>query len=172
MKKLLAVALFFIAISAEARSKDAYILCSDGESVSALISGDINWRDTGSLCHRYGGSSLWVRRDGREYVIRDRDFLARAGALFGPIRQLGPEQRRIAAEEAKLDAEADRLSDGEDDSPAVRERLRELNRKQREVAIREREIDRREEELEREAERALWRMVDRAITSGVAVRER
>jgi hypothetical protein len=176
MNRLLGLALLatsLAATSAVARNRDAYILCSGGRNVSTLISSGINWpADFKDSCSRFDGNFLWVRRDGRDYIVRDRDFLDRSTALFGPVKQLEPEQRRIAAEEAKLDEEADRLEDREDDSPAARDRLREIHRRQREVGDREREIDRREEALEREAERALWRMVDRAISSGVAVRDR
>lgn len=167
MKKLmLTAALLFVATVASARNRDSYMMSVGGDPTIACFSSGTSIPQLRELQTRNGHDFLWVRRLGREYLIRDAAFLAAAQALFAPVRALDPEVRAIAREEAALDREGDRLEDSEDDSQAVRDRLREIHARQREVEARERDLDHRQDEIEREAETKLWRMVDDAVRSG------
>ena len=172
MKRLMALSLLFLATSALARSGDAYILSvGPGPGVTLLTTG-ISIEDAVSLRKHYGHDFLWVRRSGRDYLIRDGSFLARAHELFAPLRELEPEQQAVAKEERALDHEIDRLEDAADHHDrTVRDRLREAREKERVVAERERQLDAREDALEKVAEDALWRMVDQAIRNGTAKRD-
>jgi hypothetical protein len=156
-------------------SRDAYVMAfGDSPSISLNTSG-IGINPAVKMRERYGRDFLWVRRNGREYVIRDRALLATIDALFSPQRELEPQQRTVDREESELDHEIDALEDrDEDDKPltaAEETRLRDLRARERDVSARQRDLDRREEELERKAERQLWRMVDDAIRKGIAVRD-
>lgn len=169
MRRLLALSLLFVATAAFAKSGDAYILSvGPGPGVTLLTTG-ISIEDAVSLRKHYGRDFLWVRRSGREYLIRDASFLARAHDLFAPLRALEPEQEAVSKEERALDHEIDHLEDDADHKDrTVRERLRVAREKERVVAARERELDEREEALEKVAEDALWRMVDQSIRNGTA----
>jgi chromosome segregation ATPase len=173
------------------RAQDAYVL-SRGNHGSTTTSGTLE--DLEKARRRLSGEFLWVRRSGREYVIRDRRTLEEAYRLFAPIRALDPEraalalrQSRIEAEQAVLEREQERLEReserlGEDPGPrdaAARRRLegrrrelaprmRALEEREREVEELERSIDRREEELEAKAEAELWSRIDAAIAGGLA----
>lgn len=172
MRTALALTVLLAAGAVQAESRGAYVLCSTGSpGCSILISSQTSVRTIKAVRARYGSASfLWVRIDGREYVIRDRAFLDRADVLFAPAHALEPEQAKVGEEEKALDREEERLEKlAGDDERLVRDRMRDLERKQREVEAREKVLDDREEELERVAENDLWRMVDDAIRSGVAV---
>ncbi len=174
MRTALALTVLLAAGGLQASSRGAYVLCSAGSpGCRILISGQSSIRNVKAVRARYGSAPfLWVRIDGREYVIRDRAFLDRADVLFAPIRALEPEQAKVSREEKELDRKEEHLEEvAEHDEARVRDRMHELERQLRSVAAREQALDDREEELERVAENDLWRMVDEAVRSGVARRE-
>ncbi|MEX1243487.1 MAG: hypothetical protein WEB59_01610 [Thermoanaerobaculia bacterium] len=159
--------------------RDTYVL-QLGNSTN--VSGSLE--DLGTLRRRYSGDFLWFRRGAAAYVIRDPRLLAEADAFFEPLRKLQPEQDSVARREAALDRE-DEEHDREEEaieaeeetrsSPeldhrrrALDDRHRDLSHRQRELAKEERALDRREEALEEEAERELWRFLDRTVASGAA----
>jgi hypothetical protein len=143
--------------------KDAYVISTgDNHTYNASIP------ELVAIQKRIPAKSIWVRRNGREYVIVDETTQRRALALFGPQMALGPEQDAVGREERKLDREIDRLDDEDHLTPAEKRRLSELRARMEVVEQREQELDDREEELEREAERALWPLLDEAIRSGLA----
>jgi DNA repair exonuclease SbcCD ATPase subunit len=117
---------------------------------------------------RFSGRYIWVRRDGREYLIRDETTILRAEALFAPEARLSPEHEAIAREERRLDRDLDRLEDKDDRTAEENRELHELRVKSRDIERRERELDRRQEALEREAERGFWTLMDDAIRTGTA----
>jgi TolA-binding protein len=160
VRTLLAVALFAFAGLAVAKSHDAYVLCGPGAPEKVTISSSASVTQLTTVCARYGSNFLWVRRNGREMVIRDAAFLARAHRLFEPLRALDPERRAINKAEKAADREEEHLDELSDHGADMRQQLREVRQKQREVAAQERDLDRREDDLERTAEAELWRMVD------------
>ena len=172
------------------RAGDAYVLSRGGhwsstnESLEALR----------AVQRRFSGEFLWVRRAGKEYLIRDHRTLEEAQSLFAPLRELDPEraalrprQSRLESEQTKLDREQeklerelDRLTDdsearGEEATRGRLERrqreleskMRALEGEERELDAVERSIDEREDDLERKAEAELWRLIDRALARGL-----
>ncbi len=112
-------------------------------------------------------------RNGSEYVIHDRATLDTIEALFAPQHALEPEQEAIGKEESEVDRLIDEITDRDDDEPldaSAETRLQELEQHAREIRSREHELDRKSDELERRAEKELWRLADKAIRTGIAVK--
>ncbi|MEA2336280.1 MAG: hypothetical protein QOE82_287 [Thermoanaerobaculia bacterium] len=164
----LVVALLLAATIANASRRDSYVL-HFGRSNSTTISGSLE--DFNAVRGTLSGDYLWVRHNGRAYVITDRARLAEAWDYFAPQRELRPEQKAVADETRKLERESDRLEDAQDDRQLTRAevaRLDELHAQERELSRREQALDDREEELDRIAEGKLWQLVDGAIREGAA----
>jgi hypothetical protein len=163
MKQLLII-LAAVAMLGSTSNRDAYIIAAD-RNITFSSGTDIS--SFNAVRKRFGNAFVWVRRNGREFLIRDETFVLRARALFAPQLALAPDQMAVAREEAALDREEEQL----DDAPrtaANERRLEEIRAKQREVARREQALDEREEELERAAGRELWPLIETAIRAGVA----
>jgi chromosome segregation ATPase len=152
MKRLLLLAIAVVALTGSSARRDAYII-STGDNLTYKAGSSLDEFEV--MRKRISGRYLWTRRDGREYVIRDEATIRRVEAFFAPVEALAPEQKAVGREEAKLDKEADRLSDKDHLSPAEETRLSQLRERLRAISQRERELDDKEEELERQAERAL-----------------
>jgi hypothetical protein len=154
-----------MALIAAKAQKDAYIVAAQ-EGVT--FSGGMSLQEWKAIRQAYPGKVLWVRRNGRDYLIRDETTILRAHALFAEDLQQSPERQAVGREQSKLDKEADRLEDKNRRTAAEDRRLDELHARLRVLAQREKELDDRQEALEREAERALWPLVDSAIRAGLA----
>jgi bla regulator protein BlaR1 len=111
----------------------------NGREAWALIEGDSSvWMHGSSSDHRRfrqlrsvdGGTVLWFRRDGAEYVVRDAETIARAKAILEPQRELGREQGQLGARQAELGARQAELG----------ERQAELGRRQGELGMRQGEL--------------------------------
>lgn len=165
MKRLLILAAAVFALIGSDARRDAYII-SIGDNLTYKAASSLDQLE--ATRKRITGRYVWVQRGGAEYVIRDEPTIGRLEAFFAPVEALAPEQKAVGREEAKLDHEADRLSDKERLSPAEKTRLKELRERLRAVSQRERELDNKEEELERVAERAFWAEIDSAIAAGTA----
>ncbi|HEV8632306.1 MAG TPA: hypothetical protein VGV61_18475, partial [Thermoanaerobaculia bacterium] len=48
---------------------------------------------------------IWLRRQDQEWVIRDRELLARVDALWEPMRRLGAQQAELGKRQAELGAQ-------------------------------------------------------------------
>jgi hypothetical protein len=168
MKRSLSFAVLLVLAAAAAEARDSYVL-HFGAGNSTTMSGSLE--DFTALKGTITGDYLWVRRDGRRYVITDRTKLAEAWDYFAPERELRPQQREIERETRKLERESDALEDAQDDRQLTahdRARLDELHAQERDLGRREQALDEREEELDRIAERKLWQLVDRSIREGAA----
>ena len=168
MKRSLSLATLLVLAAAAAEARDSYVL-HFGAGNSTTISGSLE--DFIAVKGTLSGDYLWVRHDGRRYVITDRARLAEAWDYFAPERELRPQQKEIERETRKLERESDALEDAQDDrqlSSRERSRLDDLHAQERDLSRREQALDQREEELDRIAERKLWQLVDRAIRDGVA----
>src|SRR3954451_10263420 len=144
-----AVALLLTATIANASHRDSYVL-HFGRGNSTTISGSLE--DFNAVRGTLPGEYLWVRHNGRAYVITDRARLAEAWDYFAPQRELSTKQKAVADETRKLERESDRLEDAQDDrelTPTERNRLDELHAQERELSRREQALDDREEELDR-----------------------
>jgi hypothetical protein len=168
MKRSLSFAVLLVLAAAAAEARDSYVL-HFGAGNSTTISGSLE--DFTAVKSMLSGDYLWVRRDGRRYVITDRARLAEAWDYFAPERELRPRQREIERDTRRLERESDALEDAQDDRQLTareRARLDDLHAQERDLGRREQALDEREEELDRIAERKLWQMVDRAIREGAA----
>lgn len=165
MKRLLLLTLAAVTLMGSSRHRDAYVISAgDNNTYKAGSSLD----ELQSVRKRLTGRYMWVRRDGREYVIRDENTLQQIDTVFEPVRALEPEQRAANREEERLDHLVDRLDDQDHLSRAEREQLKELRAQLREASERENELDQKGEELEEKAEQQLWVAVDAAIRAGTA----
>jgi hypothetical protein len=168
MKRSLSLALLLLLAAAAAEARDSYVL-HFGAGNSTTISGSLE--DFNAVKRTLAGDYLWIRHDGRRYVITDRALLAEAWDYFAPQRELRPQQRQIEHDTRKLERESDALEDAQDDRELTareRARLDDLHAQERDLGRREQALDQKEEELDRIAERKLWQLVDRAIRNGAA----
>ncbi len=174
---------------------DAYILCLDDHFMSSGWDTDVD--DLVRMRNRFRSDFLWFRRAGKTYQVEDAATVAKANALFVPVRALEPEfedlrrkERRLDAREDEIDREEELIEQDLEDLDAdeeaglavdenarrnletrrdvVRSRMRDVEREQKELERVERALDAREEVLEAEAEGKLWRLMDEAIGSGTA----
>jgi hypothetical protein len=105
-------------------SSEAYVLARGQRFFSTNVSLD----EIESLRSRMTGDFLWVRRGGKELVVRDPRAIDEAQRLFDPLKQLDPDrealgarEERLSSEETALEAEEEKLEgdlerlDGEDE---------------------------------------------------------
>ena len=135
---------------------------------------------------RYSGAYLWVRSEGREYIIRDAGVLAEVNlaavgmqAMEPEYRELNRKMKPLQRKQDQLEDELDDLYDDMEDKAVDHDRVRELENQlrnvERELRVYEREeerIDRRHDEIEKVFDAELKRIVDRAIRNGTAERAR
>jgi hypothetical protein len=175
------------------KTEDPYILAVGDRWSSSHMDLD----DLVKMRDRLAGDFLWFRRAGKTYRVLDAPTLARAEALFGPVRALEPEfddlrrkERKLDAKENELDREEELIEEDLEDldaheeagiavdgnarqnlearREAVRSRMRNVEKEQRQLESVERGLDTREESLEAEAEAKLRRLMDETIASGAA----
>lgn len=160
----------------------AWSWSSDGEAF-AFLSGDSSvWIDGSSIdsdkvraLRKNGEPLLWFRRDGAEYVVRDRELVEQAREILRPQMELGEQQAELGgrqgelgaqqgelgarqgelgskqgalgAEQARLAAAQAELAGTDGREAELRERRDELERRMRELAARQRELAERQREL-------------------------
>ncbi len=83
---------------------DAYVLFHGGGNAEMTMSGDTGDIERASELRRKagGGELLWLRRGGREYVIRDAATLREVEEIFRPQRELGDKQGMLGDRQGKL----------------------------------------------------------------------
>jgi len=172
------------------RDADSYILSHS----RAFFSTNASLKDVESLRKTLDGDFLWVRRTGKEFVIRDARTIEEAQQLFEPLDQFDPDrealqvkQEQIGSVQSALDDEQEKLESElealEDEgerriSESIRLTLQSrqaevelemlaLRVRERELDADERVLDDRSVEIELKAEAALWKLVDQAITNGM-----
>ena len=184
-RTIFALILFSAALSAAARSRFTYIYAPTGANYT-ISKGSVD--EIVKLNKRLSGAGpyLWVRLDGREYVIRDAGLLAEVERARAPLRALEPEQRELDRKmkplekrEDRLENELDELTDRDEDDEELtaaerdrvrelRAQLRDLRREMRQYEREENELDRREDELDRVFDDEVERITERAIRNGIA----
>jgi chromosome segregation ATPase len=193
MRRLIALAaLTFAALTTLAGDRFSYIYAQDDHG-STISRGHV--QDIVRVAKRYSGTYIWLRRDGREYMIRDAATLAAARDAFADMQALEPQEReaernvqvyekKMEALEKKIDRISDQLGDDDEDtlSDATRndleDQLRDLERQMRGIEREMKPFERAQEDVEKEmerrekiAERRLEEIIARAIREGRAVRE-
>ena len=83
-------------------SDDAWIYFRDRRETS--MSGSTDDIAVARRYQRGDEPMLWVRHGGEQWVIRDRDLLARLEEAFAPMRELGAKQAELGARQADLGA--------------------------------------------------------------------
>ncbi len=81
--------------------EDAWMLLHDRHS--STMNGSVE--DIEQVRERYQRGDeplLWVRRNGKEWIVRDPALLKRAEELFAPMRELGQKQADLGARQAEL----------------------------------------------------------------------
>ena len=186
MRRITALLVLFVAMAAGAEDRFTYIYRPDVDARALHLRGTI-----AALEHVQEklktGPYLWVRLDGREFVIRDSAVLAELAKAFAPLDALDQEQRALdrrmkpfEARAERLEEQIDRLTDSEEELAAEDERrLRDLEKQLREAEHElrtfekdERELERREVSVERVVEEAVRGIAARAIRQGIAARFR
>ncbi|HJQ39161.1 MAG TPA: hypothetical protein VKB93_18640 [Thermoanaerobaculia bacterium] len=178
MRRLILILL--LAVTASAGQRFSYVY-SRGNN--AIISGG-SVDDILRVHKRYSGPYLWVRSEGREYVMRDAGVLAEVNRAAAAMEAMEPEHRELKRKmkplerkQDQLEDELDELYDNEDDEKIDRDRLRDLESQlrnvERELRVYEREeerFDRRHDQIEEAFDAELKRIVERAIRNGIAER--
>ena len=179
MRTLTIALLLILATFTVAGADDfSYVFTRTGH---ALISGHMNVDTVVAIGKRYRGDFLWVKRHGREYLIRDAATVAEAHAAFAEADELHDDYERLRERmqpledrEEELEEQMDRESDSDSpDSAKLRElsaKLKPVTRELRALEAEEEKLDAREEKLVAAAEQELRRIVDAAVTRGKAER--
>lgn len=178
--------------------RDAYLLMEGNQSTSMNISLDdlqrLRRTLSGDVLWLRRGGSTYVIQD-KAFLLQVKGLFAPLRALDPEREELHRRERALDRKEEAFDREEeelDRIRDSHDDeedeegagprglSDAERRDLerrsreleslrRPLREEQREIEALERAFDRKEEELEKKAEGELWKLIDRALASGLAV---
>jgi chromosome segregation ATPase len=188
--RLLVFALLLLAVTAgvlTAGDKSMSYIYKRGDGLYTRMSGSID--RIGAVAKRYGSEFVWVRTNGRSYVIRDAATLAAVRNAFREVeamepslreveRRLKPFENQMEEVEQRVDAFGDQLDDedlGESTRDAIEAKLHDAERDMRDVerrmAVIEREMERLDKEVEKREEVAEGRfetIVKRAIENGVA----
>ena len=165
-RTILLLALLALSTGASWRRGDAYML-HVGKTDVTMTSSTIDVNGLVAVRRRLGdGSYLWVRLDGREYVIRDEALLREATDLWAPVNALKPEEHELSAEERRLDKRIDAIEDRH--ATATRDELEDLRTRYRAVERRLRELDQRSEAMEKQIEAQLRDKIEEWIRDGRA----
>lgn len=138
---------------------------------------------------------FWFRRGSHAYVIRDPAYVARARALYAPVRDYWRDAGRLEGAQWSLKGPLEGLADWQRDvqaqrrelladpgQPAAKERLADLDRQQREIGTRMTELRRQlaelqpqldalarqKQQLAAQADRQASALVDEALAKGLA----
>jgi len=174
------------------RNADAYALTKNYVSFSTNVTGD----DILTLNQMFGGNYLWVRRGGKEFVIRDHNALKDANLRFAPFAEVEREQIDLQKARAQFEKDLTALdTEGADlerrlarlDKSEKSSRAREsLESKLAELSVRRTQLDgiaadldakesalqARVKSLALQIETSMWAFVDEALARGLGVDER
>ena len=187
--RLIALALLgCAALVITAKPRIEYIYKRSG-SMHTRISGSFD--RIGEVARRYHGEFVWLRMDGRNYLIRDAATLAEVRSTFRPVEELEPSLREVERrlkpfeqEMEQVEERIDELGDSLDDDRLtdatrddIEDKIRDAETKMRAIEdkarVIERELERLEQESERRetiAEKKFEELVVRAVRQGIAER--
>jgi bla regulator protein blaR1 len=167
---------------------------SDG-NLTIAIHGSPADRAAAERLHAGDTPMFWFRRGNQAYVIRDPAYVARARALYAPMRDYWREAGRFEGEQWSLKGPLEGLADWQRDvqaqrrevqadpqQPGAKERLASLERQQREISTRVAELNRQltklqpqldalarqRQQLAVQANRQASALVDEALARGLA----
>lgn len=190
--RLIALALLVSAVvltTATAKDRFTYIY-RRGDSSITRISGSVD--QIGKMVKKsYGNEFVWLRMNGRAYVIRDAATLAEVRNAFRHLEEMEPSMREVERrlepferELEKIEDRVDELGDSLDDDrlsdsarDAIEDKLRDAEEQMRAVEAKIRPVEQELERLEKEsdrreeiAEKQFEGIVERAVRQGVAER--
>lgn len=166
---------------------------SDG-NLTIAIHGSPADRAAAERLHAGDAPMFWFRRGNQAYVIRDPAYVARARALYAPLRDYWRNAGRLEGEQWSVKGPLEGLADWQRDVQAQRrevladaqagaaERLASLDRQQREISARMAELNRRlaalqpqlnamarqQAQLVAQVDRQASQLVDEALARGLA----
>ncbi|HKR64829.1 MAG TPA: hypothetical protein VJZ00_13940 [Thermoanaerobaculia bacterium] len=189
MRIRLTLLLLVLAFTAAAEERFSYVFNQGGRS-TIRANGSIE--SAVRLAKKWSGDFIWVREDGREYLIRDANVLAEAKAAMAVLepferavrtaeKKVQPYEDQLDEIERKSDDLSDKLGDDEDLSDSEREsleaKLRDVEEQMHDIEARmhglEKELESAERDMdarEEEAEKNLEQVIRRAIRNGLASR--
>ena len=171
-------------------ASDSYVLTKSHVSLSSNVTVD----DIDRLNKQFAGDFLWVRHAGKEFLIRDHAVISEAQRLFLPVDSLESESEKIhekrkqleseqvslgeeqKALERKLESTSDHTGSNAPNSErdAAEHRLSDLKSKMIALEAQASQLDSsqtafegRSKVIEFQIEQALWKLVDRALMSGL-----
>src|SRR5437870_6636926 len=100
MKRMIVVLAALLMLAAKRECK-TFVLTFDGMTMANGLSGT----ELSSLYKKYGQRFAYFMRDGRRYVVRDEETIARLQALYTPQVQLGQKQAELGTKQAALGAQ-------------------------------------------------------------------
>jgi len=160
-----------------------------GDDMYTRINGSLD--GLGKVAKKYGSEFVWVRSNGRNYVIRDAATLAEVRNAFREVeamepamreveRRLKPFEQRMEVIEERVDSYGDQLGDEDlrdSTRDAIETKLRDAEDDMRDIERQMESVEREMEKLDKEierleavAERNFERIVERAIDKGIAER--
>lgn len=174
MRKLVLL-LLVLAVPSSAADSFAYIY-NRGGGVTHIRSNGNDIETMVELSKRWTGEYVWLKRAGRQYLIRDALVLAEVRAAFAELHAFEPKVRaaeeRLRPLEERMDYLSDTLGDDDEERLANRDDLKRQLRKLRpryEAAERETErLEREHERIEKVSEARFEKIVLRAVRDGKA----
>jgi beta-lactamase regulating signal transducer with metallopeptidase domain len=110
----------------------SYVIVSRDAEATSGSGRAADFQEARRLGEEIEGDFLWVRLDGRRYMIEEPEWVARAHALLGPQREIGARQREVGREQSSVGREQSRIG----------ARQSRIGRFQSEVAARQAEVAR------------------------------
>lgn len=186
---VLVVSAVMAGVSAAGGNRMSYIY-KRGDSSYTRISGSAMDR-IGAVSRKYGSEFVWVRVDGRSYVIRDSATLAAVRNAFREVeamepslrdveKRLKPFERQMEGVEERMDALSDQLDDealSDSERDAIERKMHDVENDMRQVERQMEGIEREMERLENESEKReavaedrFEEIVERAVERGTAER--
>jgi vacuolar-type H+-ATPase subunit I/STV1 len=179
-KLILLFALLALTAAAGDRSHFTYIYKKGGHT---HMRSSMDIERMVKVSKRWEGDYVWLRLDGKEWLIRDAAVLAEVNRVFAEMHALEPAKRAADAQrhpyEVKIEAlekQIDALTD-DDDENVNDKRVRELERQMRAIEREYEAVERKAEKLEEEMDRLeeiaevkFDQIVLRAVRQGKAVR--
>lgn len=124
-----------------------------------------------------GQDLLWFRKDGKDYVVRDRGVLDKISKLYEPQEEMGRKQSELGKQQADLGAKQGALGVRQATetlrNPAQAQDLAkqqsELGAEQSKLGEQQRKLGQEQKEFSERAEKTLREIIAGAVTSGAAV---
>ena len=104
----------------------------EGQSLNVDGTGSgSDWKALNRLIQRDTREVLWVKLEGRSYVTRDGDAIAKARAILAPLTRIGDKQSELGDRQSEIGEKQSKIGDRQaeigDEQAALSDRLAEIN---------------------------------------------